>query len=171
MRIKPWPEDLRQPRRRPSHAIDRVQRLTLRTLIYLALRPDRLCTVEEIAEAYDISANHLTKVVHQAALAGEIATVRGQHGGLKLGRRAETIRIGAVLRAPEPDLDVDPCFGPGAVCAIQPACVLQGVLSDALEAFLAVLDQDHARGPRASAAEAVLPAQSGARRMSDNFSN
>lgn len=114
---------------------------TLRTLIYLALRPDTLCTIEEIAAAYDISANHLTKVVHQAAQAGEIATVRGQRGGMRLARRADAINIGTVLRRTEPDLDIAPCFGSGAACAIQPACVLQGVLGDALAAFLAVLDR------------------------------
>jgi Rrf2 family nitric oxide-sensitive transcriptional repressor len=114
---------------------------TLRTLIYLALRPDTLCTIEEIAAAYDISAHHLTKVVHQAAQAGEIATVRGQRGGMRLARRADAINIGAVLRRTEPDLDIAPCFGSGAACAIQPACVLQGVLGDALAAFLAVLDR------------------------------
>jgi Rrf2 family nitric oxide-sensitive transcriptional repressor len=114
---------------------------TLRTLIYLALRPDTLCTIEEIAAAYDISAHHLTKVVHQAAQAGEIATVRGQRGGMRLARRADAINIGTVLRRTEPDLDIAPCFGSGAACAIQPACVLQGVLGDALAAFLAVLDR------------------------------
>jgi Rrf2 family transcriptional regulator, nitric oxide-sensitive transcriptional repressor len=114
---------------------------TLRTLIYLALRPDVLCTIDEIAEAYGISANHLTKVVHQAAQAGEIVTLRGQRGGLRLGRPAETINIGAVLRRTEPDFAVAPCFGAGDACAIQPGCVLQGVLGDALAAFLAVLDR------------------------------
>jgi len=114
---------------------------TLRTLIYLGLRPDTLCTIDEIAEAYDISANHLTKVVHQAALAGEIATVRGQRGGLRLGRPPDTINIGVVLRRTEPDFAVAPCFGAGDACVIQPGCVLHGVLGDALAAFLAVLDK------------------------------
>jgi Rrf2 family transcriptional regulator, nitric oxide-sensitive transcriptional repressor len=114
---------------------------TLRTLIYLALRPDTLCTVNEIAAAYGISSHHLTKVVHQAGQAGEIATVRGQRGGLRLARDPTTISIGAVLRRTEPDLDIAPCFDSGKACAIQPACVLQGVLGDALAAFLAVLDR------------------------------
>jgi Rrf2 family nitric oxide-sensitive transcriptional repressor len=114
---------------------------TLRTLMYLALRPDTLCTIDEIAVAYGISVNHLTKVVHQSALAGDVQTLRGQGGGLRLARGPETIRIGAVLRRTEPDLEIAPCFGAGTACVIQPACILQGVLGDALAAFLAVLDR------------------------------
>lgn len=114
---------------------------TLRTLMYLALRPDTMCTIDEIAVAYGISVNHLTKVVHQSAQAGDIQTLRGQGGGLRLARRPETINIGAVLRRTEPDLEIAPCFGAGTACVIQPACVLQGVLGDALAAFFAVLDR------------------------------
>lgn len=114
---------------------------TIRTLIYLALRPDTLCTIEEIADAYGISLNHLTKVVHQAAQAGEVQTVRGQGGGLRLARAPERINIGAIVRRTEPDLDIVPCFGTGGACAIQPVCVLQGALGNALAAFLAVLDR------------------------------
>jgi len=114
---------------------------TLRTLMYLALRPDTLCTIDEIAVAYGISINHLSKVVHQSAQAGDIQTLRGQGGGLRLARRPETINIGAVLRRTEPDREIAPCFGAGTACVIQPACVLQGVLSDAFAAFLAVLDR------------------------------
>jgi Rrf2 family nitric oxide-sensitive transcriptional repressor len=125
---------------------------TLRTLMYLALRPDSLCTIDEIAAAYGISTQHLTKVVHQAALAGDIATTRGRGGGLRLARRPETISIGAVLRRTEPDLAITPCFGATAACAIQPACVLQGALRDALAAFLAVLD-------RVTLADLVRPKQ------------
>ena len=125
---------------------------TLRTLIYLALRPDTLCTIEEIAKAYDISTNHLNKVVHQAALAGEVVTVRGQRGGLRLAKSPATINVGAVLRRTEPDLDIVPCFGSGGACAIQPACVLQAALAEALAAFLAVMD-------RTSLADLIRPRQ------------
>ena len=113
---------------------------TLRTLIYLALRPNELCTIDEIATAYGISGNHLMKVVQQAAQAGEVQTMRGQHGGLRLARAPETINVGTVLRRTEPDLNLAPCFGPDNECCIQPACVLQSALREALAAFLAVLD-------------------------------
>ncbi len=114
---------------------------TVRMLIYLAVRPGVLCTISEIADSYGIAANHLAKVVHQAAQAGEVQTVRGQRGGLRLARAPEAINIGAVLRRTEPDLQIVPCFGAGHACAIQPVCVLQGALGNALAAFLAVLDR------------------------------
>jgi Rrf2 family transcriptional regulator, nitric oxide-sensitive transcriptional repressor len=113
---------------------------TLRTLIYLALQPDTLVTIADIAKAYDISANHLMKVVHKLATAGDVATIRGQRGGLRLARPASEINIGEVVRRTEPDLALAPCFDTEARCIIQEGCVLQHALSDALGAFLAVLD-------------------------------
>lgn len=113
---------------------------TLRTLIYLAVRPDRLVTIGDIADAYGISSNHLMKVVHQLATAGDVATVRGQRGGLRLARPPADINIGAVVRRTEGDFAIVPCFGTETSCAIQPDCVLAGVLGAATRAFLAVLD-------------------------------
>ncbi|HEY1934000.1 MAG TPA: Rrf2 family transcriptional regulator [Acetobacteraceae bacterium] len=113
---------------------------TLRTLIYLAVRPERLVTIADIANAYGISTNHLMKVVHQLATAGDVTTVRGQHGGLRLARPAKEINIGAVVRRTEADFAIVPCFGTETTCVIQPDCILAGVLDEAVRAFLAVLD-------------------------------
>jgi Rrf2 family nitric oxide-sensitive transcriptional repressor len=114
---------------------------TLRTMIYLGLRPHELCTIDEISTAYGISSNHLMKVVQQAAQAGDVQTVRGQHGGIRLARAPEAINIGTVLRRTEPDLNIAVCFGSDNACCIQPACLLQVALGDALAAFMAVLDR------------------------------
>lgn len=114
---------------------------TLRTLIYLALQPERLATIADIAAAYDISANHLMKVVHRLALAGDVVTLRGQHGGLRLARPAETIGLGEVVRRTEPDMALVGCFSEQQHCVIQDGCVLQHALGEALTAFLAVLDR------------------------------
>lgn len=84
----------------------------LRTLVFLALRPDELATIHEIAETYEISRNHLMKVVQQLSLLGFVESVRGRGGGLRLGRPAEDIRIGDVVRATEQDLDIVECFSP-----------------------------------------------------------
>ncbi|MGH7153375.1 MAG: RrF2 family transcriptional regulator [Acetobacteraceae bacterium] len=105
------------------------------------MRPDTLCTIDAIAEAYGISVNHLNKVVHRAALAGDVHTVRGQHGGLRLARPSNEINLGAVLRRTEPDMAIAPCFADEATCCIQPICALRIALIKALDAFLSVMDQ------------------------------
>jgi Rrf2 family nitric oxide-sensitive transcriptional repressor len=112
---------------------------TLRTLIYLAIQPDRLVTIAKIAAAYDISANHMMKVVNQLALAGDIRTVRGQRGGLMLAREPEQINIGTVVRRCETSLAPACCFD-GERCAIQEQCILKAALAQAVVAFIRVLD-------------------------------
>lgn len=115
---------------------------SFRVLIYLGSAPGGLATIADIAAAYRISPNHLMKVVHYLAQAGYIETVRGKGGGMRLARPAESINVGRVLRDTEEGFDVVECLQPGrADCRIAPACVLKGALSEARDAFLAVLDR------------------------------
>ena len=57
---------------------------SLRTLMYLAQRPNRLSNINEIADYYSISHNHLVKVVHCLSQLSYIETVRGKGGGIKI---------------------------------------------------------------------------------------
>jgi Rrf2 family nitric oxide-sensitive transcriptional repressor len=115
---------------------------SLRLLMYVAVRQDTLATIGEVADAYGIPKNHLTKVAHQLGLAGYITTVRGKGGGFRLAMEPDSIGLGEVVRRTEPDFAVVPCFEPvGAPCPIVPACGLIGVLHEASIAFLAVLDR------------------------------
>ena len=109
---------------------------TLRTLIYLALAPDRLVTIAEVSEHYGISEAHLNKVVHRLGLSGDIETVRGKGGGLRLARPPEVIHVGEVVRRCEPDMMLVPCFGEQGDCTIKPDCVLQEAVYAALVVFL-----------------------------------
>jgi Rrf2 family nitric oxide-sensitive transcriptional repressor len=114
---------------------------TLRTLMYLAVNADRHATIAEIARTYRISETHLMKIVHQLGIAGDIETLRGRNGGIRLGRPAESINVGRVVRRTEPDMELVACFDGAENCAIGDACVLQTVLHESLAAFLAVLDR------------------------------
>jgi Rrf2 family nitric oxide-sensitive transcriptional repressor len=113
---------------------------SLRVLVYLGLNAERRSTIREISEAYDISRNHLMKVVQQLAAEGYVTSVRGVGGGLSLGRPPEQIRIGDLVRAMEPDMGLVECMRPGNECVISPACALRGMLGQARDAFLASLD-------------------------------
>ncbi|MND91643.1 HTH-type transcriptional repressor NsrR [compost metagenome] len=108
----------------------------MRVLLYLAARPDRLCSISEIAGAYGISQNHLMKVVSDLVGAGYLDSVRGRSGGVRLARLPSEINIGAVVRHTEDGFDLVDCGS----CVIAPACGLTGALAQALSAFMKVLD-------------------------------
>jgi Rrf2 family nitric oxide-sensitive transcriptional repressor len=115
---------------------------SLRVLIYLATEPDRRATIAEICAAFDIKANHLTKVVHHLGKCGWVSTVRGKGGGLTLARPADQISVGRVVRDAEGEDQPAECFSSEeSHCAIVRGCRLKGVLGEAVDAFYAVLDR------------------------------
>lgn len=114
----------------------------LRLLIYTAEHPDRLVTIEEAAAAYDISRNHLMKVANLLTREGFLKAVRGRSGGLMLGKPAQDIVLGHVVRATEPDFAIVECFGKEEqICCLSPECRLRGILGGALDAFMAEMDR------------------------------
>ncbi|MGC3875230.1 RrF2 family transcriptional regulator [Halomonas sp. GXIMD04776] len=120
--------------------ITRYTDYSLRVLLYVALKGEERSTISEIAERYDISRNHLMKVVQELNHKGYLQAIRGKYGGLLLKRRAEDINIGALVRDTEQDLALVECFGDNNQCIITPACRIKSVLFEALEAFFRVLD-------------------------------
>ena len=59
---------------------------SLRVLLYLGAKGDRLSSIAEIARAYAISQNHLMKVVNNLVHTGYVSSVRGRLGGIRLAR-------------------------------------------------------------------------------------
>jgi Rrf2 family nitric oxide-sensitive transcriptional repressor len=110
---------------------------TLRTLMYLAMHPDSYVTIAEIAGAFRISSNHLMKVVQHLAAEGDVVTMRGQHGGLRLARPAETISLGRVVMNAEPDMDLLPSDEAGEHCP-DPIIAL---VKQARDVFVAALNR------------------------------
>ncbi|MDT3669774.1 MAG: Rrf2 family transcriptional regulator [Aromatoleum sp.] len=113
----------------------------LRVLIYLAANTDRLVTIAEVSQRFDISRSHLMKVANQLVREGFVEGLRGKGGGLRLARPAEQIAIGAVVRRMERGMELVECFGHDSNCLLTSNCKLKGVLATALEAFLQSLDR------------------------------
>lgn len=127
---------------------------SLRLLMYLAADPGRRATIAEVAQAFDIPENHLTKVAHGLGRAGWLANTRGKGGGLALALGPEHIVVGKVVRHTERGDVPAACFAANArPCPVAAGCRLQGVLGEAVAAFYAVLDRctlaDLVRQPRA----------------------
>jgi Rrf2 family transcriptional regulator, nitric oxide-sensitive transcriptional repressor len=113
----------------------------LRVLIYVGLKNDELVRIDEVAASFQISRNHLSKVVHNLGAKGYLQTVQGRNGGFHLARDSADINVGQVVRDFEPDFNLVECFDSSqSKCRIQPSCVLAGELDAALSAFLDRLD-------------------------------
>ncbi|EED67118.1 Rrf2 family transcriptional regulator [Comamonas testosteroni] len=112
----------------------------LRLLMHVAQRPERLCTISEISQAYGISEAHMMKVTHQLAQQGWIKTVRGKGGGMRLAHEPQQINLGAVVRGMEPDFALVECFTNDNRCMLAGDCRLTGLLQGALHSFMAHLD-------------------------------
>ena len=117
---------------------------TLRVLMYCAACEGREqpVTITEIAESYNISRSHLTKIVQELAARKLLETTRGRGGGLRLFKPAQEINVGAVVRATETDFNLVECFDPTTnKCQLSQHCRLQNVLVQAIDNFFQVLDK------------------------------
>lgn len=115
----------------------------LRVLVHVGLRDGELVTINEIAECYGISKNHLTKVVHELGRAGFLETVRGKYGGVRLLADPNTLRLGAFIRAVEDDFALARCLKDDEQenCLLHTACLARGAFRQGLEAFFQTLDR------------------------------
>lgn len=113
----------------------------LRVLIYLAVHGEEPVSVEALARAYGLSANHLAKVAQHLVRVGWVESVRGRSGGLSLSEEAWDIPLGGMLKELERRWDLVECFGPDSRCPVEPACGLKAILNEAQQAFFAVLDR------------------------------
>lgn len=114
---------------------------SLRVLIHVAVADGKLITINDIAKTFDISKQHLMKVVNNLSQRGYLDTVRGRGGGIRLSRAPSDIKVGEVVRETEETLDVVGCLEQRGYCPIQRVCTLRGVFDEATQAFLAVLDR------------------------------
>jgi Rrf2 family nitric oxide-sensitive transcriptional repressor len=121
--------------------LNRFTDYACRALMYAAVHDGERCTVDDIAAAFAVSRHHLVKVVNELQHLGYLETRRGRSGGLKLARLPADIRLGTLVRQTEASLALVECFERDTTCPLNPACRLQGVLREATEAFLDVLDR------------------------------
>ncbi|GLO64536.1 nitric oxide-sensing transcriptional repressor NsrR [Oceanobacillus kimchii] len=115
----------------------------LRVLIFTGLKSDQeLANIKEIAEVYQISQEHLRKVVHELTKKELVVTIRGRNGGIKLAKSASEINIGHLIRQLENDFVLLECFDKGTNhCVISPGCTLKHVINKAMVAFFKVLEE------------------------------
>lgn len=120
-----------------------------RLLIALA-RAGAPLSLPRFAAAQGLPYNHVSKVAQALVHEGLIVSQRGRGGGVALAHDATAIRMGDAVRALEKGMRLADC----ARCALRHDCAMSGMLAEALDAFLGVLD----RYTLADAARAGVPA-------------
>ena len=122
--------------------LTRFSDYALRVLMFAAVRGEKPFSVSEVAGKYQLSRNHLAKIINRLVRTGHLKARRGRRGGVWLGRDPKTIRLGAVVRMTENESPLVECFEASSNrCFLTPACRLKGVLAQALNEFYAALDR------------------------------
>jgi len=120
--------------------LTRQSNYAIRALVYCAVNQPGLSRVADIAKAYGISELFLFKLIKPLVENGLIETVRGRHGGIRLGKPAADITLLETIRLTEENFALAECFEEGADCPLIGECDLNGALREALGAFFTVLE-------------------------------
>lgn len=122
--------------------ISKFSDYALRILIHLAVADDERLSAREIANAQQLSFNHLAKIAQWLTSEGYVEALRGRGGGMVLAKKPADISIGQLLRKLEAGSPLVECLrAEGNCCAFTGACGLVPMLVGAQEAFFAYLDQ------------------------------
>ncbi|QQS48814.1 MAG: Rrf2 family transcriptional regulator [Acidobacteriota bacterium] len=97
----------------------------IRALAYLARHSgERPCGLREIAEAEQIPALYLSKLLSDLRRQRLIRSTKGIHGGYELARRPEEITLWEVFKILEPDPHLDTCILGRDECDLEADCPL-----------------------------------------------
>src|SRR5476651_2637231 len=120
----------------------------LRSLINLGIADKvgrSLVRVTELAKAEDLPIKFLEQVMQQLREAGYVQSVRGKHGGYRLGKPAAQITIGSVVRLIDGPLAPIGCVSQTAYepcnCPDEAHCGLRMLMLDVRNAIAAILDR------------------------------
>ena len=120
----------------------------LRSLINLGIAAKvgrSLVRVTELAKAEDLPIKFLEQVMQQLREAGFVQSVRGKHGGYRLGKPAGAIHIGEVVRLIDGPLAPIGCVSQTAYepcnCPDETHCGLRMLMLDVRNAIAAILDR------------------------------
>lgn len=109
--------------------------------MFAALRDENKFSVDDVAQAYGLSRNHVAKAVNFLTRGGYLRAQRGRGGGIRLGREPREIVIGRLVRQTETGSPLVECFDAAAnTCPLIQACLLKQALGKAWSAFFDALD-------------------------------
>ncbi|MGB1091984.1 MAG: RrF2 family transcriptional regulator [Oceanobacter sp.] len=98
-------------------------------------------SLASLSDMYNMNHHHVNKVSQKMAALGWIQSSRGKSGGITVEQHVMELSLAEIVRELEANLMPIDCKG--LECPLAGNCKLQGVLGEALQAFLAVLGKYH----------------------------
>jgi Rrf2 family protein len=118
----------------------------LKALIALAeCPPDELLQASEIAERHSIPKKFLDLILLELRRNGLVDSRRGKNGGYLLGRPADSISVGTIIRIVDGPLAPIPCASVTAYrkckdCEDERSCAVRRLMREVRDAASAILD-------------------------------
>jgi len=119
--------------------LSRFTDYSLRVLIYLGQNDQDRVTINQISEEYDISKNHLMKVVSNLTRLKFVSAQRGPGGGIRLNHKPVEISLSDVIRNTEKHLGSIDAANPDDQHEFEADNRLKSYLHKALQAYLEAL--------------------------------
>lgn len=107
----------------------------LRVLIFLQQKDERV-KIQEIADAYGISKNHLSVAVNELSELGYVISTLGPKGGIEFNKAFANHTLYDLVSKVE-EFDIVDCFNAETTtCTLSPHCKLKTMLKKATRSFL-----------------------------------
>jgi Rrf2 family nitric oxide-sensitive transcriptional repressor len=113
---------------------------SLRVLVHLGQNNNDRVTIHQISETYDISKNHLMKVVSNLTRSKLVSAQRGPGGGIQLNREPGEIKLHEVITVTEKRLKNFDISNPKRIDPSTADSRLSGYLHHAMHAYLKALE-------------------------------
>lgn len=104
--------------------------IAVHAMIFLAHEPDRACSLKTIAAAFDVSENHLSKVLQKLVKAGYVLSEKGPRGGYRIRAEKRSATLMEIYEVTEGAWSPKSCLFSGE--RGRPCCCLMHGLLDAL---------------------------------------
>lgn len=110
----------------------------IRVLIFLQKNKGKV-RIQDIADSYNISKNHLSVAVNKLSELGYINSTLGPKGGIEFNHEVRNKTVGELISQVE-HFEIVECFDPESnTCSLNPHCKLKGMLNKATSSFLGEL--------------------------------
>jgi len=106
--------------------LTRAADYAVRAMIHLASTDAGRSSLNELAEAAEVSPAFLSKVLQRLVRAGLVASYRGKKGGFELLERGRSATLYEILQALDGVPELNICLAPGG-CGRTPTCAAHAV--------------------------------------------